>query len=127
MARNICPSTFRRRSRSLVARLLPPSYWLRKERQRRSGHLEGEREPTLGQDTRNDRRFPTGAATTSRVLQHDVADRTAQLREADSLPIEPALIRRQGDVGFNGVSQKPKAVPERGLFRKDKLEQQASS
>jgi hypothetical protein len=51
-------------------------------------------EPALGQDLRDDRRTSTGAAGIPRDLQHRLADRTAQLHDADSLPTEATSIRR---------------------------------
>jgi hypothetical protein len=44
------------------------------------------------------------------TLQHDLADRTARLHDADSLSPAAASARRQGGVGFKPVSQRQGAV-----------------
>jgi len=57
-----------------------------------------------------ERRVALRAVRVPRALQHDVADRETRISHASRLPSEAASIRCHGSVGFNPVSQKPRAV-----------------
>ena len=69
-----------------------------------------EGEPSPGTTLRNDRRTASGPAGVPGHLQCNLADRTPRLHQPGSVPSEAASTRRQGGVGFNPVSQKPRAV-----------------
>ena len=59
---------------------------------------------------RDDRGTAPSLAGVPRHLQHDLADREARIHQPARLPPEAASTHRQGGVGFNPVSQKPRAV-----------------
>ena len=61
-------------------------------------------------DLRHDRGSAPDAARFPRDLQRHLADRTAWLHHASGLSAETASTRGSGRIGFNSVSQQPRAV-----------------
>src|ERR1051325_3567406 len=77
---------------------------------RRAVHPHAEGKPALGADFREYRGTASGFAGIPRDLQHDLADRAPRLPLASPISPEAASNARSGSIGFNPVSQKPRAV-----------------
>ena len=77
---------------------------------RRALHPHPEREPVVGADLRNRRGAAPGPAALSGDLQFDLADRAARLHHPGSLSPAAASTRGTRRIGFNPVSQQPRAV-----------------
>ena len=87
------------------------------QRLRRALHPHAEGKSALGTDIRDHRRAPPGVAGVPRHLQRHLADRATRVHHARGIPAKPALISRQDRIGFNPVSQKPRAVQRRSCSR----------
>src|SRR4051794_19147866 len=77
---------------------------------RRALHPHAQGKPALGADLRDHRGAAAGAARVPGNLQHDLAGRAPRLPHANPISPEATSNRRHRGVGFNPVSQKPRAV-----------------
>src|SRR3954451_142060 len=83
----------------------PGRQWLR-----RALYPYSQGKPALGADFRDHRGIASGFAGIPRNLQHDLADRASRLPHASPIPPQAASNCRHRGIGFNPVSQKPRAV-----------------
>jgi HTH-like domain len=82
----------------------------RGKRLRRAVHSHAQGESAVAPDLRDDRGTTSGIAGLQGNLQHHLADRTPRLHLASAIPTAAASTHRKGSLGFNPVSQKPRAV-----------------
>ena len=107
---NTCRTTSRRRSRSWTSRVRRLRARSGRKRLRRAVHPHTQGELALGHDLRNDRRTPAALLAFRETYNTKWLIERQSLYEAVSVPTETASTRRQGGVGFNLASQKPRAV-----------------